>query len=123
MASNKALDTTGTRPQKGFSPVIRAIGLGAGPAAAPLAAVLHPVLEAVLLATELIFVLIVFGIVVYGTQEQADRIFRLLRWLRNRPEPPASASPHENNSPHTTAHQPQETTQVTKDTRRSANSL
>jgi hypothetical protein len=123
MASNEAPDAVGTRSQQEAGRVIRAIGLGAGPAAAPFAAAaLQPVLGAALLATELVFVLIVFGIVVYGTQEQVDWVFRLLRWLRSRPEPPAPASLHEDNPPRILAHQPLETVQVTKETRQSANS-
>jgi hypothetical protein len=95
MASNEAPDAAGARPEQKADGVIRAIGFGAGTAAAPFAtAVLEPVLGAALLAAELVFVLIVFGTVVYGTQEHADRIFRLLRWLRSRPEPPAPTSPH-----------------------------
>ena len=90
MVSNEAPDAAGTSPQQKSGGVVRAISFGVGPAAAPIAAVtFHPVLGVALLAAELVFVLTVLGIVVYGAQERADRVFRLLRWLRSRPEPPA----------------------------------
>jgi len=118
MASNEAPDATGTRPQHETGRVIRVIGLGAGTASAPFAAAtLVPVLGAALLAAELAFVLMVFGIAVYGTQERADRVFRLLRWLSGRPEPPAPTSLHENNPPRAPAHQPSEIVQLTADAR------
>jgi hypothetical protein len=124
ITSNEALDATGTQPRQELSRVIRAISLGAGPAAAPLAATaFDPVLGAALLAAELVFVLIVFGIAVYGPQEQVDRVFRLLRWLRNRPEPPAPIPAHHGNLPYAPAYQPVETTRATKDARRSATGI
>lgn len=86
MANHGAPDAGGTHLRSEAGRII----LGAGPAAAPFtAAAFHPVMGAAVLVTELVFVLIVFGIIVYGTREQADRVFRLLRWLRNCPEPPA----------------------------------
>ena len=118
MAGNEALDAADTRPQQETGRVIRAIGLGAGPVAAPFAAVaLQPVLGAALLAAELVTVLVVFTIVVYGSQEHANRVFRLLRWLRGRPEPPAPTSLNEDKAPRITAHQPVESPQATKDIR------
>jgi|ERR1035438_6467823 hypothetical protein len=96
MAGNKAPDASGKCSQQEASRATRAIGLGAGPVVAPFAAVaLQPVFGAALLAAELVLVLIVLGIVVYGTQDHADRAFRLLRWLRSRPEPPAPIPPDE----------------------------
>src|ERR1035441_7963716 len=86
MANHGAPDAGGTHLRSEAGRII----LGAGPAAAPFtAAAFHPVMGAAVLVTELVFVLIVFGIIVYGTREQADRVFRLLRWLRNCKEPPA----------------------------------
>jgi hypothetical protein len=108
MASNEAPDATVTHLRQEAGRMIRPIAIGAGPAAAPLAAAaLHPVLGAALLVTELVFVLIVFGVVIYGTQEQVDRVFRLLRWLRSRPEPPAPKPKpsHQNNQSRISADQ------------------
>lgn len=70
--------------------IVRAVGLGTGPAAGSLTIAFEPALGAVVLLTEMAFVLILFAIVVFGTQEQADRVFRLLRWLRNSSEPPVT---------------------------------
>jgi hypothetical protein len=90
MASSEAPDATGTH----FRQEASKVSWAAGPAAFPFAAAaLRPVLGIAVLVAELVFVLILFGIVVYGAKEQADRVFRLLRWLRNRPEPPAPTSP------------------------------
>ncbi len=94
MTGNQAADSSGKHPQQETGRIIRAIGLGAGPVAAPFIAVaLQPVLGAAVLAGEMILVLVVLGIVVYGTQDQAERAFRLLRWLRSQPEPPAPTLP------------------------------
>jgi hypothetical protein len=93
MADSGAPDAIGANVRQESSRVIRAIGLSVGPAAAPFAAAaLLPEMGAAVLAVELVLTLLVFGIAVYGTQEQADRVFRLLRWLYNRPEPPAPPS-------------------------------
>jgi hypothetical protein len=90
MASSGTRDAAGTRLRHEASMVIGPISLGVRTAAAPfVAAALLPALGAAVLAAELVFALILFGIVVYGTQEKADRVFRLLRWARNCPEPPA----------------------------------
>lgn len=68
---------------------LRVLGLSLSPLAAPLAAAaFNPVLGIIVPMIELIVVLALIGIVVYGHQEQVDRIFRLLRWFRDRAEPP-----------------------------------
>jgi len=74
------------------------LGTGLGVLAAEGAAdYLHPALSAALtvadVAIPVILVLIVFAVVVRGSQQTCDRVFRLLRWITNRPEPPAPASP------------------------------
>jgi hypothetical protein len=107
MASFQAPDPNGTHLPQEARRIIHAIGKGAGPAAAPIAAAaLLPVLGVAVLVAELTLVLIVFGIAVYGTQERVDRIFRLLRWLRSRPEPSPPTSAQENSTRHLPAHQP-----------------
>ena len=121
MASSGAPNANGTPLRQEAGKVIHTIGLGAGPAAAPfVAAALLPVCGVAVLVAELVFVLILFGIVVYGTQEHADRVFRLLRWLRSRPEPPAPASLYGDNSlrisrtPAQKPFEPQKTPEVDK---------
>lgn len=60
--------------------------------------ILHPEVAAALAIAEVaipvIVGLIVFTTIVLGSQETADRVFRLLRWIRNHPEPltPGSSS-------------------------------
>jgi hypothetical protein len=115
MASNQTPDTSSARPQQEIGRLFHTIGRGAGPVTVPFAAAaLQPVLGVALLAAELVFILIVFGIVVYGTHEQADRVFRLLRWLRSRPEPSAPITLQAKDP---AAQQPAETGLATKDSR------
>jgi hypothetical protein len=57
---------------------------------------LHPELAEALaiadVAIPVLLVLILFAVVVGGSQETCDRVFRLLRWITNRPEPAAPDS-------------------------------
>jgi hypothetical protein len=93
MASSSGRDAPGTHRRPETGRVIGALGLSAAPAAVPFAtAALRPVFGIAVLAAELAFALVLSGIAIFGTQEQADRVFRLLRWLRNRAEPPAPPS-------------------------------
>jgi hypothetical protein len=53
---------------------------------------LHPTLIGVLALVDiipLVVVLIVFIVIVKGSERTCERTFRLLRWIVNRPEPPA----------------------------------
>lgn len=56
---------------------------------------LHPAVGAALAiangAASLVTVLTIIGAVLFGTDKTCERIFRLLRWLANRPEPPSPA--------------------------------
>jgi hypothetical protein len=56
--------------------------------------VLHPWLAEVLAITDMIIpvlaALVVFTVVVRGSPRTVDRVFRLLRWAFNRPEPASS---------------------------------
>lgn len=54
--------------------------------------VLHPVAGEVFAGAELAVLLVIFGTALFGTKVLSDRAFRLLRWLGNRPEPPAPPS-------------------------------
>jgi hypothetical protein len=91
MASSGTRDAADRRLRQVNGRAICAIGMSTGPAAAPLAAAAcQPILGAAVLAAELVIVLTLFGIIVFGTQEHVDRVFRLLRWIRNCPEPAGS---------------------------------
>ena len=123
MAGSGAPDPIGAHVRHKASKIIRAVGPGAGPAAAPFAAAaLLPEMGAAVLAVELILTLIVLGIVVYGTQDRANRVFRLLRWLYNRPEPPAPPSLCSENPPRPPARRRQQTAQITAGTMEQADS-
>lgn len=52
-------------------------------------AMLYPLLGAVLAVVELVMILTVLGTALFGSQTLSERAFRLLRWLRDRPEPPS----------------------------------
>lgn len=72
----------------------RAIGAGAGVLGGEsLACYLHPVLGAVLAAADtfvpLAIALILLIAILRGSTQTCERVFRLLRWITNRPEPPA----------------------------------
>jgi hypothetical protein len=53
--------------------------------------VLHPMLGQIVAIIELMTVLTITVTALYGTRDLSDRAFRLLRWIGNRPEPPAPA--------------------------------
>lgn len=57
----------------------------------------HPALADALaiadVAIPVAFTLIVFAAITLGSEETCNRVFRFLRWMTNRPEPPAPASP------------------------------
>jgi hypothetical protein len=54
--------------------------------------VLHPVAGEVFAGVELAVLLVITGTALFGSQVLSERAFRLLRWLGNRPEPPAPPS-------------------------------
>ena len=49
---------------------------------------LHPVLGEVVASVELAVALTILGTALYGSRVLSERAFRLLRWVRNKPEPP-----------------------------------
>jgi hypothetical protein len=72
----------------------RLLGAGAGLFGGEgLAACLHPALGEVLAAADVIVplavALILLAAILWGSDRTCDRVFRLLRWLDGRPEPPA----------------------------------
>lgn len=50
---------------------------------------LSPLLGELIAITEVVAALTVIAVALFGSQTLSDRAFRLLRWLGNRPEPPA----------------------------------
>jgi hypothetical protein len=65
--------------------------------------VLHPALAEALtiadLATPVVMAIIVFIVIVRGSQQTCDRVFRLLRWITNKQEPPAPEAPNRRRIP------------------------
>lgn len=53
---------------------------------------LHPLVGEVIALAETVVALTVIALALFGSQALSERAFRLLRWLGNRPEPPAPAS-------------------------------
>lgn len=67
----------------------RTAGISFASLAAPTAAgFADPFLGQIVVAVEMAIALMVVGAALFGSQTQSDRAFRLLRWLRNRSEPP-----------------------------------
>jgi hypothetical protein len=54
--------------------------------------VLHPVLCAIVIIVELLLVLTIVVMALFGGPDARERAFRLLRWIGNRPEPPVPGS-------------------------------
>ena len=50
--------------------------------------VLHPLLGEIVTIAELLLVLTIVAMALFGDQEARERAYRLLRWISNRPEPP-----------------------------------
>lgn len=68
----------------------RSIEAGAVGIGIPLGAMaLYRLLGSIVLAVELGMSCTVIGTALFGTKRLSDRAFRILRWLGNRPEPPA----------------------------------
>jgi hypothetical protein len=51
--------------------------------------VLHPVLSVIVIVAELALVLTIIAMALFAGPDARERAFRLLRWIGNRPEPPA----------------------------------
>jgi uncharacterized membrane protein len=52
---------------------------------------LHLLLGEVIVVIEIVVVLTVIAVALFGSQARSERAFRLLRWFGNRPEPPGPA--------------------------------
>jgi hypothetical protein len=64
---------------------------------------LHPAVGTALAATDIIVpaavALILLAAILCGSTQTCERVFRLLRWIADRPEPPAPATTHPRNPP------------------------
>lgn len=68
----------------------RTAGIGLTSLGTPICiGVANPVLGSIAFVTELAVALTIIGTALFGSQALSDRAFRLLRWIANRPEPPA----------------------------------
>ena len=70
-------------PWRSVAASVTAVGTPAG------IGVLHPMLGDIVAIIELAVALTVIGTALFGSPDLSDRAFRLLRWIGNRPEPPA----------------------------------
>jgi hypothetical protein len=71
----------------------RQAGATAASLGAPVAiGILHPVLGEIIAVVEVVVVFTIIATALFGSQTLSDRAFRLLRWIGNRPEPPAPVS-------------------------------
>ncbi|MFI6485150.1 hypothetical protein ACIBH1_45080 [Nonomuraea sp. NPDC050663] len=68
--------------------VAKPVTVGAATLAPTGLALLHPI-GVVVVCVELALVIVIIGCLLFGSDETVERIFRLLRWIANRPEPPA----------------------------------
>jgi hypothetical protein len=53
----------------------------------------HPLIGTAFASADLVTLLAIFAVILYGSDRTCERTFRLLRWAANRPEPPAPPSP------------------------------
>ena len=67
--------------------------LGAGSGAGYLYRPLGAALATIVVLVPLAIALVLLGAIMRGSNQTCERIFRLLRWLTNRPEPPPPGSP------------------------------
>ena len=70
-------------PWRSVAASVTALGTPAG------IGVLHPMLGDIVAIIELVVALTIIGTALFGSPDLSDRAFRLLRWVGNRPEPPA----------------------------------
>jgi hypothetical protein len=80
----------------------RRLGLGLGPGgivcvctAERLHSLVGEILAAVLIVGPLVTGAVLLTVVVFGSNKSIDRIFRLLRWFRDKEEPPEPANPEQ----------------------------
>jgi hypothetical protein len=94
-----AIPGPGRRPETHPPVPWRALGAGAAIAAGEsLAGITHPALGEALAAADvigpLVTALILLTAILFGSDRTCERVFRLLRWAANRPEPKAPENTH-----------------------------
>jgi hypothetical protein len=73
----------------------RSVGTAVASLVAPVGiGMLHRVLGEVIVVIEIMVALTIIMTALFGSQDLSERAFRLLRWLGNRPEPPAPDAAH-----------------------------
>ncbi len=81
----KTDDSPAVTPRS-LRPVVATLAAAGVPVAG---GVLHPILGEIVFLVELVVVLTLVGTALFGSLDLSERAFRLLRWIGNRPEPPA----------------------------------
>lgn len=98
-AAKAGADTSHPAPTSARLPAARRyLSAGAGVLGGEgLAAYLHPALGEALAAADVIVplatALVLLTAILRGSTQTCERVFRLLRWIANRPEPPAPERP------------------------------
>jgi hypothetical protein len=83
------------RPAEQGARIGRALGAGVVGVGVPVSATMaHPALGCLVVSVELLALLVIMWAALYGAVETSERAFRLLRWLRNSPEPEPPAKPY-----------------------------
>jgi hypothetical protein len=88
--SQAATSSPTARPQASWRILGAGAGIGGGEG---VAAYLHPGLGEVLAGADVIAPIAIAGVllcaILFGSEQTCERVFRLLRWIANRSEPPA----------------------------------
>ncbi|WP_133983601.1 hypothetical protein [Kribbella voronezhensis] len=59
----------------------------------------HPILAAGLFIAELTLIYVLVMSFLYGSKERGERVFRLLRWVKDKEEPSSSVEPSDSGPP------------------------
>jgi hypothetical protein len=85
---------TGFTTLKGEAVPWQTVGIGIASLGTPSVSwMLCPILGVVIAVIEVAAMLTIIGTALFGSPALSERAFRLLRWLFNRPEPPAPEAP------------------------------
>jgi hypothetical protein len=85
-ATMRKTDDSPAVTPRSLRPVVATLAAAGVPVAG---GALHPILGEIVLLVELVVVLTLVGTALFGSLDLSERAFRLLRWIGNRPEPPA----------------------------------
>lgn len=95
-------DGNGPGQRRGLRrPVRLALGTGTGVGAELMLSYHHQALETIFVACDIglpaLLIVVVVGIILFGSEARQERAFRLLRWLADKPEPPSpDSNPRDN---------------------------